>query len=260
LKKLLLLACFAATPFLLKAQCSAQVSLTNVTCYNACNGTATATPSGGTPPYTYLWGPQGQTTQTVTGLCSGPYNVNVIDAVGCSTIEYFNITQPGQIALTYSQVPATCTTCCDGSATAIPSGGVAPYTYSWFPSGNTNVTETGLCPGTYSFTVTDSNGCTVGMLCNVGNSVGIEDQVVLGNLSIFPNPASQIVNIQQTFSKPVAAEITLTNMLGQAVHSESRTAVSKLDISLNISHLPDGVYFLSVRTSAGTTVKRIVKQ
>ncbi|HBR53676.1 MAG TPA: hypothetical protein DEA82_05605, partial [Flavobacteriaceae bacterium] len=47
------------------------------------DGTATANASGGIPPYTYLWSPGGQTTQTITGLSDGTYTVTVTDANGC---------------------------------------------------------------------------------------------------------------------------------------------------------------------------------
>jgi gliding motility-associated-like protein len=49
-----------------------------------CQGSATTNPTG-TAPFTYLWSPGGQTTQTITGLCSGTYYVLINDAGGCST-------------------------------------------------------------------------------------------------------------------------------------------------------------------------------
>ncbi|MCX6271953.1 MAG: gliding motility-associated C-terminal domain-containing protein [Bacteroidetes bacterium] len=46
-----------------------------------CNGHASVTPAGGTPPYSYLWNDgQLQTTQTAVGLCGGVYCVTVTDA------------------------------------------------------------------------------------------------------------------------------------------------------------------------------------
>ncbi|MBU1718147.1 MAG: hypothetical protein KKA07_03645, partial [Bacteroidetes bacterium] len=46
-------------------------SQTNVTCPGAENGSATITPSGGTPPYSYLWMPSGATDSTATNLAAG---------------------------------------------------------------------------------------------------------------------------------------------------------------------------------------------
>ncbi len=259
MKKVLLIALSGFMPFLLNSQCSATVNSTPVTCYNACNGTATAVANGNSP-YTYLWGPGGQTTLTVSGLCAGPYSVNVIDANGCSTTQYFTITQPTQVVAGYSTVPATCSNCPNGSATANPTGGTPPYTYSWFPSGSTGVTETGMDPGTYSFTITDASGCTVGTLFNIGNSVGIYDQNAGGNFSVYPNPATETVNISQTFSNPVVAQISLTNLLGETVYTETKINVRDLYTTLNLSELPYGIYFVSVSTISGISTQKIVRQ
>lgn len=50
-----------------------------------CTGTATATATGGYPPYTYQWlDPGFQATQTATGLCAGSYSVIVSDTSGDS--------------------------------------------------------------------------------------------------------------------------------------------------------------------------------
>lgn len=48
----------------------------------------------------------------------------------------------------------------NGTATAMPSGGVAPYTYSWAPTGGTAATASGLIAGAYTVTVTDSTAAT----------------------------------------------------------------------------------------------------
>jgi PKD repeat protein len=61
---------------------TASMSKTDATCANN-DGTATATPSGGTSPYSYLWAPGGQTAQTATGLASGTYTCTVTDDNGC---------------------------------------------------------------------------------------------------------------------------------------------------------------------------------
>jgi len=47
----------------------------------------------------------------------------------------------------------------NGTATATPTGGASPYTYSW-TGGQTTQIATGLASGTYTVTVTDTNGCT----------------------------------------------------------------------------------------------------
>ena len=57
-----------------------------------CTGSATALPTGGTPPYSYLWNdPDGQTTQTAAGLCYGTYRVWVTDSNECVTVRNFTI-------------------------------------------------------------------------------------------------------------------------------------------------------------------------
>ena len=67
------------------------------------NGTATANASGGTPGYSYLWSPGGQTDQTATGLAPGNYCVTVTDANGCTASSCVtvnsscNLSAPGPI-------------------------------------------------------------------------------------------------------------------------------------------------------------------
>ena len=139
---------------------SAVSSQTNVTCFGAANGTATIQPSGTTGTVRYSWSPSGGTAATATGLAPGTYTVTATDEACKGVIQTFTITEPSVLTASSSQTNATCNGVSNGTATAIPSGGTAPYTYSWSSGGGTNATATGLAPGTYVVTVTDAKGCT----------------------------------------------------------------------------------------------------
>ncbi len=129
-------------------------------CFGGCNGSATVSPSGGTPGYTYSWAPSGGTGSTATGLCAGTYVCTIIDAAGCMFTTSVTVTEPSAITPNVSAVNTTCNQSCDGTATANPSGGTGPYTYVWTPGNMTTASVSGLCAGTYSVAITDAAGCT----------------------------------------------------------------------------------------------------
>jgi hypothetical protein len=148
-------------------------TFTNVTCFNQCNGTANANISG--PGITYLWSPGGQTTQSITGLCPGTYQV-VVSQNGCQTTAQVTITQPPQIVVNPTLTNVTCFGLCDGTANANVAG--VGVTYLWSPGGQTTQSITGLCPGTYNVTVTQSG-------CQSNGQVTITQppQIILGPIS-----------------------------------------------------------------------------
>jgi gliding motility-associated-like protein len=125
-------------------------------------GSATITESGGTGPYTYAWFPSGGTASTASGLAPGLYSATVTDSKGCS--ENINVViataTPPNISIS-NKKDATCFGLSDGNATALATGGNAPYAYSWntLPA-QTNATATNLAAGNYTVTVTDNNGCS----------------------------------------------------------------------------------------------------
>lgn len=138
---------------------SATVATTDASCFGVCDGEATVTPIGGTPPYDYLWVPGGQTTATVTGLCAGSYNVQISDSLGCIYTQLVTINEPAEIVANQNVEQAACGVC-DGEITLAPTGGDGgPYTFSWSPNVSSNDTATGLCPGIYAVTITDGSGC-----------------------------------------------------------------------------------------------------
>ena len=132
---------------------------TNVSCFGGANGSATASPAGGTAPYTYSWTGGGGNNQTANNLPAGSYTVTVTDANGCITTTSVTLTQPPQLTTSIGSTPALCNGG-TGSANTTPGGGVGGYTYLWSPGGSTVSNPTGLAPGSYTVTVTDGNGCT----------------------------------------------------------------------------------------------------
>ncbi len=140
---------------------TASVAGTDVSCNGVCDGSADVTVNGGTTPYTFAWD-HGPTAEDLTGvLCAGNYGVTITDANGCSVYQTVTITEPPLLnaGLTSFNNP-TCAGICDGDATIGAVGGVPPYTYLW-STGGTGVTETGICDGAHTVTVTDANGCQV---------------------------------------------------------------------------------------------------
>ncbi|MBN4066089.1 SprB repeat-containing protein, partial [Candidatus Amoebophilus asiaticus] len=136
---------------------SAAASGTNVTCNGACDGTASISGSGGTPPLTYNWS-NGGVGASISGLCPGTYIGTVTDANGCQTTSSVTITEPLALTVSTTGTDVTCNGACDGTATISGSGGISPWTYTW-SNGASGTTIIGLCPGTYVGTVTDANGC-----------------------------------------------------------------------------------------------------
>ena len=64
------------------------------------------------------------------------------------------------LSLSITGYDARCNGSLGGSAKVTPSGGVAPYSYSWAPAAGVTDSVSGLAAGIYSVTVTDSLGHT----------------------------------------------------------------------------------------------------
>lgn len=146
------------------------------------NGTATAEPTGGTAPYTYSWNSTPvQTTQIATGLAPGDYEVTVTDNSGCTGTATVTI-GTGNNSISAPDITTTDAVCSadNGTATATPVDGTAPYTYSWNTTPvQTTQTATGLTAGTYQVTLTDAVGCSV----TADAVVGLDAQGITVNVT-----------------------------------------------------------------------------
>jgi gliding motility-associated-like protein len=149
---------------------------TDNNCFGGSEGSATAAVTGGAEPYTYSWNSLPvQNTASATGLTAGLYTVSVTDANGCMISGSATINQPAtEIAVGVTKTDVRCSGGSDGTATAQPVNGSAPYTYEWNTSPvQTTAEAAGLSVGTYTVTVTDASGCIKTALVEITEPAGM---------------------------------------------------------------------------------------
>ncbi|MCW3115118.1 MAG: hypothetical protein JWR18_3514, partial [Segetibacter sp.] len=135
-------------------------------CFGESNGSVVINASGGTPPYSG--------TGTFSNLAAGTYPYTVTDANGLTKSGTYTIGQPvAPLATSETHAEVSCFNGNDGSGSVTASGGTAPYTYSWSPTGGTDASATGLAAGTYTVTVTDNNKCTTTQTVIIGQPAAL---------------------------------------------------------------------------------------
>ncbi|MBK7853800.1 MAG: SprB repeat-containing protein [Bacteroidetes bacterium] len=128
--------------------------------------------TGGTSPYSYNWS-NGETTEDLSNIPAGTYNVTITDQNGCTFSASVTITQPsGSLTPTISSTGNVgCYGNSTGSVTLTITGGTQPYQFIW-NNGATTQSLSNVAAGSYTVTVTDANGCTNTATANVQQPSG----------------------------------------------------------------------------------------
>ena len=162
----------------------ASIAPPQMICFNAANGTATATASGGAGSFTYAWS-NGQSTAVSSGLAAGIFTVTVTDASGCSDTEQVEILQQGALAVQLTQTTASCHNGTDGAASiqSITQGGsnipITNFNINWSAAGQGTPGISGLTgSATYTVTITNNLGCSATSSIAIGNPASIGASVV----------------------------------------------------------------------------------
>ena len=131
------------------------------------DGSASANAAGGVADYNYAWN-NGGTTQTISGLAPGSYNVVVTDANGCTAIETVTVNAFNCfLAANISGTNLSCNGANNGAAEVVITAGASPMTFAW-SNGEVTPSVSNLSAGLYTVNVTDGNGCPAVLSINIG--------------------------------------------------------------------------------------------
>lgn len=151
--------CQASETFTIGASTALSVtpSTTAASC-NQNNGSASVSVTGGSGSYTYLWSNQA-TTNSISGVATGNYNVTISDGQGCTETETILVPQNTTLTGSAATTEVQCGQTNSGAIDLSVSGGTPGFTYSWAPGGATTQDLNGIAAGDYTVTVTDAGGC-----------------------------------------------------------------------------------------------------
>ena len=83
------------------------------------------------------------------------------------------------------------------------------------------------------------------------------NEMVSATFNMYPNPATNVVNITNT-QNILVEQITIYDMAGKQLNTQSFNNES--EVQLNIENLASGNYILHIQTNAGLAVKKLVKK
>jgi hypothetical protein len=193
----------------------------------------------------YLWSVSA-TTQTISVLNPGTYDVVVTDANGCTASDTVVVGLYPTPTAAFNQTSVSQTTTFTNTST----GG---STYFWdFGDGNTSTAmdtiHTFTTPGTYNvcLTVTSSNGCTATTCTSVTvTNTGIHENMAAAGISLYPNPATNTIWLN-AITQLEAVQIAIVDMLGKTVVVKSYPDLTQQ--SIDITALHPGNYIVQIST------------
>jgi VCBS repeat-containing protein len=201
-----------------------------------------------------------QAFDTITVAASGSYHIGFY----CNSdpdewtlyLDDINLALPAALSVTASANPDSI---CQGmglssTLTATAAGGTTGnYSYTWSNSATTQlVTVTPSSTTTYVVTVSDgvataTNNVTVTLV----DCTNINEYDANSSISIFPNPAKDLINITATEK---INRIYVLNTFGQLI---SANEVNNTHATIGSADLADGIYYIRIETANGISLKKV---
>jgi gliding motility-associated-like protein len=212
-----------------------EVTLTgeNITCFGSADGRITASVTGGTPSYSYVWS-NGGILPTAEWLSPGTYRVTVTDSHSCTAASSTTLTEPQQLSLHLYPTDVQCGYML-GSISSNVSGGTMPYTYAWSNS-QSGESIASLPAGGYTLTVSDARGCQITSGADIRLNGGIDAYVTVSSGIVCPNDANAVL---EASSQQGAEPLTYSWNNGQA--------------SPGLDNVGAGTYTVTITDSWGCT-------
>lgn len=222
--------------------------------------TVTLTASAGD---TYLWSPNGETTQSITVSAAGTYYVTVTNSdpcngTGASASTVVTALAAPTASFTYN-VPVV-------NQYGFTNTSVNGTIYAWdFGDASSSSAQNPLhvyfTSGTYTVTlvVTGTNGCTDTTTQVLNVAIGIEEQAVVGGITLFPNPANEIINLAVTLNSGTDLAVVAYDMTGKVMINENHDMASgNTTLQYDVTNWSNGIYFFQVKTGETVNTVRVV--
>jgi len=221
-------------------------------CAGAMAGEITLAATGATGTVTYSWS-NGATSQNLIGLEPGIFSVEVKDGNNCIRRDTFEILE----------LPSPVIDLTINIDTLTASFNPPNATLQWYFEGNPipnvlgNVLVAGQT-GNYSVVATSEFGCQAEASAFVlVSSTKLPDAVQRFSLS--PNPAEDSILMELELKKSEAMSISLEDSSQRQVYAK-KVEGQKITLPIDLSNLPIGAYFLTVKMEGGSFVRKIVKK
>ncbi len=236
---------------------------TGLACPGVFDGTIHVIPSASSPPLQYIWS-NGETTATISDLSAGTYCVTTTDGGACSLSDCITLTSPPIFEFTINTQGNDIGSTGSGYINITFFGGTMPYTYEWLLDENVFSSEEdldNLSAGTYQCIITDTNGCIY-----ESNPIVIENVVpveMLGAesaISLFPNPADDILYLSANVDQKALVRVTVFEANGKVLDEWTSIPALSQGYALETTDWPMGIYFFRIKMEDGIYWKKILIQ
>ncbi len=200
----------------------------------------------------YYWS-TGDTTQNIFIKAGGNYWAFVVDSEGGGV---FSDTLTINVDNNSINLGSD-TMICDNTAIVLDAG--ANFnSYHWQDGSQSqlyNILATGTDTLSYSCTVIDSNQCSFSDTMQVifNSCLGV-NTINQNNLSVYPNPVSS--SCQIIFSNYEETNFTLSDFTGRIIGEDVIIGTSLIEMN----DLSPGIYFLTLNSTQGKIIKKIIKE
>jgi choice-of-anchor B domain-containing protein len=224
-----------------------------------CVGAPVSFTNGSSGSNTYSWSvPQGSVTaSTPTGATAsftagGIKTVTLYASNAAYTVSTTHTISVVAVTAAITHTNAACSTCSNGIAAVTPTGGTAPYSYTWSPKGGSTNKAINIPPGCYTVSIKDADGCASTASTCVSFFTGLADSWNGIAPAVFPNPARDVLHI-----------VYPEKSYGYILYSMSGTAVARRpeqagDTDVSLTGFPAGVYLLEITSGSEKTIKQVV--
>ena len=205
-----------------------------------CEGESITLNASGTG--TFLWS-TGETTSSIVVTPAGTETYSLTASSSCGNAS-------DNVTVTVNIPVAPVIT--DNGGTLNSTAGV---TYQWYLNftaipGANNQEYTPTAEGTYTVEVTDANGCTAASEDYIFITIGVADNAAF--FKVYPNPNSGIFTVATTEN---ILDVVIYNSLGEVVRKVAGNT-AKANITVDISNVAAGIYFVEARTAERSFVER----